>query len=976
MCRIAGIFNPSSTLLEEEILRMRDAMYRGGPDGKGIFIDQQIGLAFGHRRLALLDLTEAGHQPMYSTDKKVVLSFNGEIYNFQELRTQLEHVGYQFHTQTDTEVILSAYQYWGTDCFQYFNGMFAIALFDILKNEIILARDHAGIKPLYYALSTEKNNHQSSLIFASEIRAFKALKPDWPENKDWKIPFLAYGHLPEPFTTLDGVEALPKGTFAKFNIADASFTIYTFYQYTYQKVVKDKKEAVLLIKDKVEKAVQRHLISDAPLGVFLSGGIDSSILAILAATFSTTKIKTLSIVFEEQNFSEEVYQKMVVEQTGVEHHSFVVTNKMLRDEFQDIMEAMDQPSIDGINTYFICKFAKAYGLTAVLSGLGADELLGGYDSSRRSELLKRLTILPAFILAMTNYAPNEKIKRIAYLKDTSLTNKYLFYRGIYNPQQIAKLLNIPIEKVCETLKIVRVVAADTQNEAQRAAHVEQHLYMQNQLLKDTDYMSMWHSVEVRVPFLDKEVINACNSILPSLKFDLKEKPKILLIEAFKDVLPEAIWNRRKQGFTFPFTTWINHIIPTKRDADFEERYDKLNRGIIHWSKYWTFILATTPINELIFLRQGYERVCFYNLDAFATMGGIEKFNRAFLYALSRIENQFYLMAEAASMHDTSIESAYFNESNYRFHNKSKVDFVWKELLKAYKYNQVILGHVNLALFGLILKRLYPKTKMTVVTHGIEVWSKLEGMKLKLLQKADLVLAVSNFTKDKLVEVNGVDANKIKIFHNTIDPFFQFPNSFKKPDYLINRYGLNKEDKVIFTLTRLAYTEKYKGYDKVIEVLGTIVATYPNVRYLIAGKPDMRERTRLNELIAFHKLEKNVFLIGFITEEEVTDHYKLADVFIMPSKKEGFGIVFIEAMACGLPVIAGNQDGSVDALRNGELGILINPEDKVAMIQTLHSVFEKDSDTEEQKAALQKKVTEHFGFSVFEENLKQLLVVNG
>ncbi len=972
MCRIAGIYDPNSFTLEADILRMRDAMYRGGPDGAGVFIEKNVGIAFGHRRLALLDLTEAGHQPMFSADNEIAITFNGEIYNFQEIRQILElEGGYEFHTQTDTEVIIYAYKYWGTRCFEYFNGMFALAIWDNHSKEMILARDHAGIKPLYFSLNKEPKNCQ--LIFASEIRAFKAFNSNWPENEDWKIPFLAYGHLPEPFTTLSGVEPLQKGCFAIFKIANSSFTVHPFYQYAYQTKVIDKQAAVQLIKEKVENAVQRHLISDAPLGVFLSGGIDSSILTVLAASFAKKQVKTLSIVFEEQNFSEDVYQRMIVQQTKVEHHSFIVTNKMLRDEFNDIMEAMDQPSIDGINTYFICKFAKEYGLTAVLSGLGADELLGGYDSSRRSELLKRLSILPAFVLAMTAHSKNEKLKRIAYLKEDSISNKYLFYRGIYTPLQIAALLNISVEKVEATLNKVRVVAAETKNEAQLASHVEQHLYMQNQLLKDTDYMSMWHSVEVRVPFLDKEVIDACNSIDPKLKYNLSEKPKMLLIEAFKDIIPEAIWNRKKQGFSFPFTTWINYIIPLKRGPLFEIKYNKLNKGIIHWSKYWTFILATTSTSELVFLQEGYSRVCFYNLDAFATMGGIEKFNRAFLYALSRLESKALLIGDAASMHDKQVEISYFNPNNYRTYNKSKILFVLKELFHAYRYDKVIIGHVNLALFGLLLKRLNPSIKIYLVTHGIEVWQKLEGMKHQLLQKADVILAVSNYTKDKLIHINGINANKIEVFHNTIDPFFQFPDQFKKPEYLINRYNIEQNDKIIFTLTRLAYTEKYKGYDKVIEVLAEIVKTFPNVKYLIAGKPDLKERTRLNELISLLKLEKNVFLIGFITDEEVTDHYKLADVFIMPSKKEGFGIVFIEAMACGLPVIAGNQDGSVDALKNGELGLLVNPENQEEMVNTLRKVLVKERDSEEQKAALQKKVSGYFGFPVFEENLKRILV---
>lgn len=942
-------------------------MRRGGPDDAGLYINEAVGFALGHRRLALLDLSIAGHQPMKSSNGNIQIVFNGEIYNFIQLRNELEGIGFHFYTQTDTEVIINSYLHWGTKCFEKFNGMFALALWDERCKEIILARDHAGIKPLYYHLS------DTQFIFASEVRAFKAFNSKWDENKDWKIPFLAYGHLPEPFTTLKNVQQLPKGTFAVIQLPELRIRIEKFYTSSYTHTITDKKEARKLLKEKIEQAVERHLISDAPIGVFLSGGIDSSIITILAAKIATKRIKTLSIVFEEQDFSEEIFQKMVVEQTNVEHHSFVVTNQMFRDEFGEIMEAMDQPSIDGINSYFICKFAKAYGLTAVLSGLGADELLGGYDSTRRSQLLKRLSFLPSFILAATNYSPNDRIKRIAYLKENTLQNKYLFYRGIYNPIQIASLLDTSQKRVIAILKKVEILPCNSKSEIQEAAHLEQNLYMQNQLLKDTDYMSMWHGLEVRVPFLDKEVITLCNSIATSIKFDLKKRPKNLLIEAFEDILPVAIWNRKKQGFTFPLTRWINHIVPTVRGENFEKKYKQLNHSFIHWSKYWTFILGTTPISGLIFLRKGFERVCFYNLDAFATMGGIEKFNRAFLFALSQLEKQSLLIANSASMYDKQAETAYFENNNYTGYSKNKARFVWKELTEIYKYQQVVLGHVNLALFGLLIKLFKPSTKVILVTHGIEVWDRLSGLKKLLLQNCDSILAVSSFTKSKLIEINKVKEDKIHIFHNTIDPFFNYPKQFAKPEYLINRYNIKKEDKIILTLTRLAYTEKYKGYDKVITVLSDVISKYPTVKYLIAGKPDALENERLTALIHLHKLENHVLLVGFIAEEEITDHYKLADVFIMPSKKEGFGIVFIEAMACGLPVIAGNQDGSVDALKNGELGMLVNPEDRIEMVDTLCKVLGSDSYTSVQKAQLQQKMDSYFGFPVFCNNLKKELV---
>ncbi len=291
MCRIAGIYDPTLNNLEPQIIKMRDAMHRGGPDDFGIFIDKFLPLALGHRRLSLIDLTSAGHQPMFDAEKNIAIIFNGEIYNFLEIRKTLISLGHQFVTQTDTEAIIYAYLQWGTACFSHFNGMFALAIYDNRKKQIILARDHAGIKPLYYHLTKNK------LIFASEIKAFKAFDSKWPEHKEWKIPFLTFGHLPEPFTTLQDVEPLEKGTCLVIQFPSLSIKKRAFNKFTFSSTITQLPEAIELVKNKLEAAVQRHLISDAPIGLFLSGGIDSSLLTLLANKYIKKNLRTLSIVF-------------------------------------------------------------------------------------------------------------------------------------------------------------------------------------------------------------------------------------------------------------------------------------------------------------------------------------------------------------------------------------------------------------------------------------------------------------------------------------------------------------------------------------------------------------------------------------------------------------------------------------------------------------------------------------------------------
>ncbi len=234
MCRIAGIADLSKTYnLQQSIVAMRDSMHRGGPDDKGVLVDEDARIAFGHRRLSLLDLSSAGHQPMFDSSSGAAIIFNGEIYNFLDIKAELIGKGYQFKTATDTEVILAAYHAYGTACFAKFNGMFALAILDKAANKIILARDHAGIKPLYYYIS------DNQLIFASEIRAFKALNPNWLENENWKIAFLTFGHLPEPFTTLKDVQPLQKGSFLEVQLNSLNHKLTTLIKFEFSNQITD-----------------------------------------------------------------------------------------------------------------------------------------------------------------------------------------------------------------------------------------------------------------------------------------------------------------------------------------------------------------------------------------------------------------------------------------------------------------------------------------------------------------------------------------------------------------------------------------------------------------------------------------------------------------------------------------------------------------------------------------------------------------
>jgi asparagine synthase (glutamine-hydrolysing) len=567
---------------------MLSSLQHGGPDDEGIFIDNAV--ALGHRRLSIIDLSDDGHQPMISDNEQVILSYNGEIYNYQVLKAELESTGIAFKTKTDTEVLLRAYEYWGTACFNRLEGIFAFAIYDKNRNKLVLARDHVGIKPLYYHVSKDE------LIFSSEVKAFKALRGGWQENEDWKILFLAFGSLPHPHTTLATVYQLAPGSFLEFDIASFTYRTEEYYKpASGQTRIHQKEEALSSIRLAVEDALRKNMQSDAPLGIFLSGGIDSSLLTILADKIEQT-VKTVSVNFEDATLDERPFQQMVLDRTQhLEHHSYNVTESIFWENLDDVWRAMDQPSIDGVNTYFVSQCARKAGLKAVLSGVGADEIFGGYESIRRIKWLKRLRWLPfkKMFGALLGLRKNA-FRRIVFLSIPGAIGDYLFLRGIHTPDVIARILAIPEKKVWRILHGVSLDVAETNDSREYVSMLESRIYLANQLLKDTDYMSMWHGLEVRAPFLDVALLNKVADIDPSIRYSV-HSPKYLLTAPNSDILPDEIVYRKKAGFTFPFALWMKNnperfkgLLPQGNAT--EKIVHDFEAGHSHWSKYWSLIV--------------------------------------------------------------------------------------------------------------------------------------------------------------------------------------------------------------------------------------------------------------------------------------------------------------------------------------------------------------------------------------------------
>jgi asparagine synthase (glutamine-hydrolysing) len=859
MCRISGIISSESFSLEQDIDRMTDAMRRGGPDDSGSYIDKINGVALGHRRLSVLDLSSSGHQPMLDNQERYVIVFNGEIYNYVQLKSELISKGYLFKSKSDTEVVLNGYIEWGSkELLKRLDGMFAFIIYDKVNRTIVAARDHLGIKPLYYSFTG------GVLYFSSEVKAFRALKSSWQENEDWHVWFLSFGFIPEPHTSLKNVFHLPAGSYIEYNLKNRIFKISTYYNFNFEINSISTKDAIAKTRDLVSNAVSNHLLSDVPVGVFLSGGLDSSILTTLAQANHVTKsqpIKTLSIYFEDEKFSEFKWQKIIQARTGVEHHTFKITEEIFQAEFATILEAFDQPSVDGINTYFISKYARDLGLKVALSGLGADELFGGYKSfNHRNINVKKLSQLISLYSKITNKYPEKKFsagRRKHWL------NNYMLNRGLFIPSDVAKITGfseVEVNNILDSYK--EPLNFRDFHPLNKISFVETSVYMKNQLLRDCDYMSMWHGLEIRVPFLDKSIVSFTQSVPPDVKF-VRNKSKYLLVEAFKNEIPSEICDRPKQGFSFPFENWVSNNLYLNNQnlvPIFWQR--SFNRSRINFSRLFAIFLnniyLSQPESELN-IQSNSQNNLFVYLSASSSTGGIQKVNLNILTALKFFEGSSKKF-KAVSLHDKFVDSFFFNRWRFRGFNGNRLSFFYHLVNCEIPRDNIIIGHINLLPIIIIFKLRRSKAKYTLIIHGIEVWRK-RGIIIKWLMKyVDEFISVSEHTKNEFIKNYCVNEEKIIVLKNSLSPDYTLRQDVYAPKYLLDRYNIHHK-KVVFLLSRISKEDRYKGYLNVIQAISKIKSDIPNVVFVIGGKTEETELAFIKRIIMNLNLENYIKIIG-------------------------------------------------------------------------------------------------------------------
>lgn len=369
-----------------------------------------------------------------------------------------------------------------------------------------------------------------------------------------------------------------------------------------------------------------------------------------------------------------------------------------------------------------------------------------------------------------------------------------------------------------------------------------------------------------------------------------------------------------------------------------------------------------------------KHIYLFSLQTFSSTGGIQKMTRTLAHALFHISKTEPWDFKLFSLYDTRYDlmTQYLPSENYTGFNNNRLRLGLTSIKEASHSDIVILNHINFSLIGIVVKLFNPKCQMWLIAHGIEVWRPVNIIKRIFLNRyCDKIICVSGFTRNQMIARHHSDPTKCVVLNNVVDPFIKLPDVFDKPEYLRNRYGLSASNQVIFTLTRLASSEQYKGHEQVIKAIGNLKQMFPSIKYILSGQYDPVEEIRIRSLIDKYNVKDEVILTGFLDESELTDHFLLADLFVLPSKKEGFGIVFIEALACGLPVICGNADGSSDAIKDGKLGTAINVDDLTELQNTIAEYLNTPLALSDRKK-LQKECLLHFNENRYKENLEKIL----
>ncbi len=928
MCGIAGLFSYRDTGPPVDVASLRrihDHMAIRGPDGEGVWQATHGRVALSHRRLAIIDLSEAGAQPMKSADSDLCITFNGEIYNYKALQADLRQKGHVFKSQSDTEVLLHLYSEYGREMVHHLRGMYTFAIWSESSKSLFLARDPFGIKPLYFA------DDGKTFRFASQVKALLAGgSVDASPSAAGHAGFYLWGHLPDPFTLYQGIRALEAGHSLMIKPGGAEspqkfFDLGSEIASLAGSSPLSDDDSRAMLHEALKDSVAHHFVADVPVGIFLSSGLDSSTITALSSELEAPDLRTITLGFDEYRNSiddEAPLAELVARAYRTSHQTKWISRSDFNVEYERLLAAMDQPSIDGVNTYFVSRAAHQTGLKVALSGLGGDELFGGYptfnDLPRLVNLVRPFNALPA-VGKLIRGLSSPILDRFTSPKYAGVVEyggdypqAYMLRRALHMPWELNELLGEPLTKLgleeLQSESRLGKIVEGIHSAKSRVSALELSWYMRDRLLRDSDWAGMAHSLEIRVPFVDVKLFRTVAAINASRwlgKADMARAPKV--------ALPREVLERRKTGFSVPVRDWL-----ASRDPD-----QNPLRGLRGWARQ---ILPPRTTRALALVS-----------DAYGGYGGIAEFNRNFLASLCTHPDCMTVVALPRLM--TMKSEPQPQRLQYRIDGlRGKFKYVWAVftlLCRQTKFDVVYCGHIYMLPIAYFASKVCG-APLVLIIHGIDAWqpttSRLTNM---LVRKVDAFVAVSALTQGRFKKWAAPEKAQELILPNTVK-LENFAAGPRDAD-LEQRYNLHGK-LVVMTIGRLASAERYKGFDEVIEALPELVHHIPNIVYLIGGQgPD---RGRLEAKARELGVADRVIFTGFIRESEKAAHYRLADVYVMASRGEGFGIVTLEAVASGIPTIASRIDGGREALRDGMLGTLIDPDQPSELIAAVIAASQK------------------------------------
>ena len=939
MCGIAGIFayrDRAPKVDREELLRIREAMTKRGPDGAGLWIsnDGRVGLA--HRRLAIIDLSASGAQPMATADGRLHIIFNGEIYNYKGIRSELVRKGYRFQSTSDTEVLLHLYADRGAEMVHSLRGMYTFAIWDERDRSLFLARDPFGVKPLYYA------DDGIEFRFASQVKALIAGKRV-SERIDpaAQVGFEVLGHVPEPHTTYRAIKALPAGSTLRVRSGHMPqlsrfFDIRSELEKAESGSVRvSGKEPGHELVEALRDSVRHHMVSDVPVGLFLSSGIDSISVACTASELGPTALRSITLGFKEFDGSvddETILGARAAAHLGVRHAIDRISAEDFYAEREHLLASMDQPTIDGVNTYFVARAAARAGMKVALSGLGGDELFGGYPSfidvpriARGFRFASRIPALGrAARIALAPVLSRFTSPKYAGLLEYGGTwgGAYMLRRGLHMPWELDEILDpAVIKEGWEALGLISRLNETPPSDGgdfARVCALETEWYMRNQLLRDTDWAAMAHSVEVRVPFVDVEIFRRVVPLVVSGRVS----GKTVLARALAPRFPQELIERRKTGFSTPVRQWLVRQDPSARHR----------RGLKGWAKHVAGAQLRGPKRILIStLVPGH--------------GGVATMTRKIIDFLQQRRYE--------------VGIAYYMP--YRIAPRLSVPFwqlPWKvpRLRTAVAFGDISAYEIGVRLPELEAARCFPSTHWRRVArhydcHIAVSGSVLVALPLVLQHLRCLAWIATPYLEDKVDR-----ARRYPIYRRIVDRLIDTPLCRR-----LERVGLGKVDVLALSrytataMERIApgsnptimsmpidtqrfhpeetvradgfsvgfsgrFNDPRKNIDLLLEAVALLCRRgHDVICHLVGDTPSGTILEKVNTL----GLDGKVHFWGHRPHDQLNEFYNSLDAFIIPSYQEGLGIVGLEAMACGRPVVATRCGGTEDYVKDGLNGFLVD-----------------------------------------------------